>query len=64
MIIDGTFTDVTTDTVTNRVPTWCNDPYLPFKYCYTVSQTYARVASWSSWRPMFTFLGYCVACNR
>ena len=25
-IIDGTFTDVTIDTVTNRAPTWWNDP--------------------------------------
>ena len=28
MIIDGTFTDITIDTVTNRAPTWWNDPYL------------------------------------
>ena len=26
-IIDGTFTDVTIDTVTNRAPTWWNDAY-------------------------------------
>ena len=26
IIIDGTFTDVTIDTVTNRAPTWWNDP--------------------------------------
>ena len=27
MIIDGTFTDVTIDAVTNRAPTWWNDLY-------------------------------------
>ena len=26
-IIDGTFTDVAIDNVTNRAPTWWNDPY-------------------------------------
>ena len=31
-IIDGTFTDVTIDTVTNRAPTWWNDPHVYYRF--------------------------------
>ena len=37
MIIDGTFTDVTIDTVTNRAPTWWNDPYRPIYHTHAMN---------------------------
>ena len=50
-LIDGTFTDVTVDTVTNRAPAWWNDPYTPpferlrlFRCC-TVNEKIMRIHS-------------------